>query len=221
MSFLFCHILIKIFLFSGLGNSYNQMGIDAILSPYKFMYLLYGFVYFVAAELLVCMFLPIIMPIVCWESLTTDKRKFYFFVFLLLLIMATVISYTITVREDLGKLVPRVHLRYVGPAVFLSYISMFASLKNYELNKQFKENKFTFMILSIITTLFVVVAFKGITPGSAVDQFSGMWYLAIQQKVGVLNTKIPWMRLSGLLIINRIKKNTSHLFKCFMMTGCI
>ena len=43
LSFMSCNIIMKLTMFYGLGNSYSQTGIQAIMSLYKFLYMIYAF----------------------------------------------------------------------------------------------------------------------------------------------------------------------------------
>lgn len=186
-TFIMSHMFFKLTFFSHMGNSYNQMGISAILSTYNFLYMIYGFLYYIAAILLASMIFPIIYPVMNFKKIDEKSRKMLNFLILFLLIAAATIAYTITVREDLGRIMPRLHLRYVGPAIVLLFIILFRfiQINNNEMNAKIKQN------LSVALTgvlIFICVVFKGIYSGSVVDQYSLQWYSLLQEKVGTLAT---------------------------------
>ncbi len=184
--FLLCHVITKVTIFTGLGNSYNQMGISAILDWYNFGYMFYGFLYYVAALLISVLFLPFIYPALKLKIINDITRKFYCHIILFLGNASAIIAYTIMVREELGRTVPRIHLRYVGPAIFLLIIIFFVSIQD---TSNTKENLKTrdFMIIGIVF-LFGCIVFKGVLY-AWVDQQQLNWYVFLQQEIGILKDK--------------------------------
>lgn len=183
--FFFCHFIFKVFIFSGLGNSYNVMGISAILDPYKFLYLIYGFIYYIAALLVTLFILPFLYPIIRYRTISEQSRRLFCFISIFLLGAAATIAYTITVREDLGRIIPRVHLRYVGPAFIIILLLFFESIqKQYnEIDKNRK--RMTWLFVSSVL-IFACIVFKGAISWGLVDQFSLKWYVFLQDQIGVL-----------------------------------
>ena len=59
-----CFIASKLTVFRGLGNSYNQTGMNAILSAYNIAYLFYAIFYYISAVLIASLVLPVIWPII-------------------------------------------------------------------------------------------------------------------------------------------------------------
>lgn len=184
-TFIICHILSKLVLFSGMGNSYNQMGISAILSVYNFSYMIYGFLYYIAAILLASMIFPFVYPIINLKKIDKKSCKLFCFLILFLLIASATIAYTITVREDLGKIVPRIHLRYVGPAIILLFVMFFKSIQidNEEINNNIKDK---FPVTLTFVLFFVCIILKGVDFGVSVDQYALLWYALIQKIIGKL-----------------------------------
>lgn len=186
--FFACNIVVSVVAFGGTGSSYGSaipMSIAAFFSsPYSLMYTAYGFLYFVAAILLAVMIFPIIYPIVFYRKMNEQSRNLFLFLGLYLLIGAAVIAFTITGREDLGKVVPRVHLRYVGPALVMLIPGFLHFMSNTH-RVITDRNKIVFIVIFAVCA-FLILSFKGIHRGSAVDQFSLHWYYAVQNRFGVL-----------------------------------
>ncbi|MBQ8246325.1 MAG: hypothetical protein IJZ42_04265 [Lachnospiraceae bacterium] len=184
-SFAVCYAVMKLLVFNGLGNSYNQMGISAILVSYNFIYLIYGFFYYIAAIFMVTLFFPIIYPIVNYAKLEDMSRKLFCFIGVFVVILSATVAYTITVREDLGCMVPRVHLRYVGPVIIVLFAILFKYLQNKPQEEISLYKKETGGLL-VISFIFVAAIFKGTASGSAVDQFTLGWYRFLQEEIGTL-----------------------------------
>jgi hypothetical protein len=121
-SFGLLFIVFKMTLFAGMGNSYNQMGLDALSAPQAWWYLLYSFVYTSLGALIGFYYFPVVLPYVRSNDLSEKDKILYRFVIITILIAIFVISYTISIREDLGSLAPRLHLRYLAPFVVPLFI---------------------------------------------------------------------------------------------------
>ena len=76
--FVLAHIIIKTSFFYGLGNSYDQMGIEAIMSVKKILYLMYSAIYYVAAVFISCLMLPMLVPAFVYNKLNKEMRSIYF-----------------------------------------------------------------------------------------------------------------------------------------------
>lgn len=63
-SFAVCYAAMKLTFFRGMGNSYNQQGLEAIMTPYNFMYMIYAFFYYLAGILVAGLVIPFVYPFV-------------------------------------------------------------------------------------------------------------------------------------------------------------
>ena len=170
--------------FGDMGSSYNhQTGFSAILTSYNFIYMMYGFVYYITAVFVATLFFPIVYPLINFRHLDRKIRGLFCFVILFLLVSLATVAYTITVREDLGLVVPRVHLRYVEP-VFIVLLMIFFSFERNVSENSIKDNKLNSTITVTSVLLMVLLIFKGVSLGSAVDQFSLAWYQFFQERIG-------------------------------------
>lgn len=159
-------ILLKLTLFTGLGNSYHQQSLDALAGEDKIYYLSYGTVYFLINILLMSYILPAIAPIFCFSRLSYSTKKFYIFIWILILITAAIISYTITIREDYPSLVPRVHTRYIAWITILFFI-IFVHLIEQNLIRI--NHNYSILFIFILTILFLPLLYRGIGKGSTID----------------------------------------------------
>ena len=172
--FLLCHAVLKFTVFRGFGNSYNQMGIEAILNPYNFAYMIYAFLYYIAAVLVAVLVIPVIYPIINFKNLNENVRKLYGMISLFFLVAIATIAYTISVREDLGRIIPRVHFRYLGPGFIVLMIVFICVLQYTDSKELCKKNRFSLELIMACLT-FVCVFFKGIRE-TWVDSYSLEWY---------------------------------------------
>lgn len=180
-AFAIVYLIIKLIFFWGLGNSYDQMGIEAIASPKKFGYMIYGFMYYIAAIFVACFLLPLILPAMQYSQLKDRVRETYIYNTLCLVMAIATVAYTITVREDYGDLIPRLHFRYIGPFVILAII-IFIKTLDYVKN-DFKLKK-SHIITIVITMLFTFGLFRGVTVITGVDQFTLDWVVLITDHLG-------------------------------------
>lgn len=158
-------IVFKLTLFKGMGNSYNQTSIGVLFEEGRIIYLLYGFVYYLLNILIASGFFPIVLPAVYYRYMEQNVKKLYMLLVNLAIMSATVISFTISVREDFGRVVPRTHLRYVT-YLWLPFICLLVNIVEKNTNKKLKKNWY----ILLVTSLSVIVLYKGAFDASSVDQ---------------------------------------------------
>ena len=190
ITFTFCHIAMKMMLFSGVNSSYNHTLIDiqVFFSCYKVMYLFYAFFYYLAAILTAVLIVPFVYPVAHFKSLNQGGRKLFCYIILFFLITSATISYMISVREDLGKIVPHLHMRYFGPA-FVVLLSIFLGCIQNLTSEMIQKKRRLAIEFIALTAVFVCFVFKG-GYGSAVDH-SLTWQSALSgsnlaRRIGLL-----------------------------------
>lgn len=179
-----CHVIMKLTLFYGLGNSYNQMGISAIISPYKFMYMIYSFFYYLAAILIASLVIPLVYPAVNFRHMNLNSRKLFCFVILFGLAVSATIAYTISVREDLGRITPSIHLRYYGSFFVVMIMLFFSSMENMTCENITASRRLSAEVLSgaVIYSCFM---FRGIISRTSADQYILLWQMAVEKVTGI------------------------------------
>jgi len=115
-------LIVKRALFPGAGNSYagsltgyDQIGLSALGEPGVFGYMVYSAAATFAAAILSFYVLPVLLPLFDLRRLDGKQRRLYLFVLLSLAVTAGAVAYTVSIREDLGDRVPRLHLRMLAP----------------------------------------------------------------------------------------------------------
>lgn len=108
-------VIMKLTLFSGLFNSYSQFSFDILLSPYAVLFGLYSIA--VDATYFIVGFgvFPILFVACTYRDLTREERDLALFCLVSVLVGLAVVVFTISMREDVGHVALRQHLRYVAP----------------------------------------------------------------------------------------------------------
>lgn len=128
--FLLPFALMKLTLFAGMLNSYNQSSLDILQSFYvdvfAFHALALGLVHFALGFA----FFPLVLPLVSWCHFPREHRVFLTLLALVLLVSFLTVVFTISMREDAGHVALRQHLRYVGPLLvpFAFYLVRMAAI---------------------------------------------------------------------------------------------
>ena len=128
--FLLPFALMKLTLFAGMLNSYNQSSLDILQSFYvdvfAFHALALGLVHFALGFA----FFPLVLPLVSWRHFPREHRVFLTLLALVLLVSFLTVVFTISMREDAGHVALRQHLRYVGALLvpFAFYLVRMATI---------------------------------------------------------------------------------------------
>ena len=107
-------LILKLTLFSGMGNSYNQSSVEALRSLYA---VLFGFIAIAenyTSLLIGFCIVPLLIPLLTYRTASKDDRILTALTYLALVITFLAIVYTISIREDVGYTVIRQHLRYLS-----------------------------------------------------------------------------------------------------------
>lgn len=118
VGFVLPFLVLKLTLFSGLLNSYNQTDPSVLLNPYTLLFTLYALLSDVTHFVIAFAFFPLVLPALTWPRLTRRERDLYLFCLFSFAFILLIVVYTISIREDLGHVGIRQHVRYVAP-IFL------------------------------------------------------------------------------------------------------
>lgn len=181
VSFGICFLVMKLTIFRGMGNSYNQMSIDAIASVDRFGFMLYAVLYNGLFALIAFFIFPVVLPVMRWKYFDEKEKRAFAYVLLSFLIMVFVIAYTISVREDWGKEAIRQHLRYLEPLFLLFFVCFFSALTK-QMSKQ-QIGKWI-LLLPAALSIFIVFVPDRIGIGSPVDGCMLRYYELAQNVLG-------------------------------------
>lgn len=185
VAFVICYTVVKMTFFSGLGNSYNQTGLKAIMSPYNFMYMIYAFFYYVASILVASLIIPAVFPVINFRFMNENSRKLFCYVILWGLVTSAAVVYTVAGRYNLGYVAPEISLRYYGSFFVVLLAIFFSSMQNMNSENIFRTRRFSAEILSL-AVIYICFMFNGIDRSSTVTQYILLWYLAIERVTGIL-----------------------------------
>lgn len=180
IGFLLPFVVMKLTLFSGMLNSYSQFSFDILLSPYTVLFGLYSVatdaVYFIVGFGV----FPVLYLLCTYRDLPLRYRDLAFFCLVSLAIGLAVVVFTISMREDVGHVELRQHLRYVIP-LFLPLLMLFvkqvAHLKPVRLLRNARRRAFAVALTACFCML--VVGFFGsanLSQGFDNSQFHFMRY---------------------------------------------
>lgn len=108
-------LVLKLTLFWGLGNSYSQFDVGPLLNLYSLLFGFYALaldsVYFIVGFGV----FPVLFLACTYRHLARPERDLLFFCLAALLVGLLTVVFTISMREDVGHVALRQHLRYVAP----------------------------------------------------------------------------------------------------------
>ena len=124
-AFFAAFLMLKLTVFQGMGNTYalsninvnDQITLSVLSSPGVLRYLIYSAIVLLVAAILSFYAGPLLFTLCGYGSMQEEHKKSYLFTVFSLVIMIGAIAYTISIREDLGDPVPRLHMRYITPLV--------------------------------------------------------------------------------------------------------
>lgn len=124
VGFLAPFVVLKATLFSGMGNSYNQTDPNILLSLYTWAFALYAFVTDFTYLVVGFGFFCLAFPLLGWRRFTSEQKRLLAFSLLAIGVGLLTVVYTISIREDVGHVALRQHLRYVIP-LFIPLMMLF------------------------------------------------------------------------------------------------
>lgn len=178
-------VLIKQLFFAGNINLYtNTLFGNALSGTYNIMYFLYSLIYYLLAIILAFGIFPIIYMIGFYKYLDKITQKLTIFSLVFLTGSALMIVFMITVREDLGAEIPRIHLRYI--AVFAAilmplFFKVIQTLRNVQISNICKK-RILFWLSLIMVSLFF--QFKGPGVGVSIEHSALTYYDVVREHLG-------------------------------------
>ena len=171
--------LVQNTIFKGMENTYGSQIQNVFAVKGGIRYVLYAcFIYF-ANIMISILFVPIIIPILNYNSLN-DKQKNLFYLLVFLAISSIgIVTYTWSFIENFGDEIPRTHLRYFG-YLYIPFIVLFYSIieKKEEKCKNIKKNLFHIVIVLILVIL-TIIFFKSPKNDSGLDHSVLNWVYVI------------------------------------------
>ncbi len=174
--FVLIHVILKCTIFKGLGNSYaSQIGLKEVLNIKCILYIFYAIIYYTVSCAVVLMIAPVTYLVLFRKSLDGLAIKLLRMLGVVLAVAIATIAYTISAREDLFQLCPRLHMRYLAPVLLLLLLLFILECQNTDKNA-IKELNNKFMLITVALFACALVVFRGATSNSSIDYFSFKWY---------------------------------------------
>jgi len=212
-------ILMKLTIFHGMGNTYatdthNQITLSVLTSPYVFFYLFYSFIVFFMAAVLTFYVAPVFFTLYSYSAMNEENRKIYLFTMLSFLIMIGAIAYTIYIREDLGALVPRLHMRYITPFV----IPLLIQCLNFLFSEaEIKPNKFFSKVFSVIIMVFCFALIILLPHAPEEDAFYDHFSLRSTHSIELLTIHVGAIPVNMLLMLFKLLLMVLTVYGAFLI----
>ena len=192
--------------FSGMIHTYatathNQIALAALSSPSVFLYMIYSAVVFFIAAILSFYAAPAFISLYGYGAMDENKKKLLLFASFSFLIMVGAVAYTISIREDLGELVPRLHMRFIAPFVLPLVILCLDSLFS---ETAFRNSKRFTRVFVACLAVFCVAAMILIPHGHGEDVFYDHFTLRSGLGIGALMAYIGGIPVDILLILFKL-----------------
>ncbi len=225
--FLALHAVFKLIFFKGVDSSYSNALVPSIKNSYDFFYMIKAFLIYMSAVIMaVCVF-PVVYPAIYYKRLFKECRNLFVFSLLTILIVAVTVSYTISAKEDLGSLMPKLHMRYFAPSLI---ILMAVFLRTCQENLVDKNNFVLVNSILLFVLIFIGVVFKGFI--SLPCTLS--WYKIPQKLFPTIDRGYEFVLRPYVIVINfcftvavlvlhfiKEKGGTKLFLKLFMILNCM
>ncbi len=153
-SFGICFIIAKLTIFRGMNNSYDQTSLSAIGTHYAFEYMIYAFFIHLIFLGLASFLFSIVFSLISFKNLSRIQKISFLFLIICVIINVATIAFTISVREDLGRVIPRQHLRYYAPLMIPILMIFLCSIEKNDVELSAKQKAGL-----IITSVVFIAAF--------------------------------------------------------------
>ncbi|NCC01958.1 MAG: hypothetical protein EOM34_15025 [Clostridia bacterium] len=208
--FTLCFLIFKVTLFNGMGSSYDQTSLDAILNLHNFAFMIYSFIYSLFIIGIGFYFFPLLLPAFSLRKMEKPQRNLYLLLIFSIFIGAAVIAYTISVREDLDMRSPRQHLRYLIPMFIPLLMIMLNNFR--DIKESLVKHKKIFWGFSILFSFLFIIFIEDIALGSHVDQTALKYYIYLPEFL-LKTFNIPYN--TGLILLRCAIVAVIFLF-CFL-----
>lgn len=169
------------------GNEVITTSVQRVTQSHKmFYYTFYALKMYIMGVLFAIGILPVIMPVVYLRDYDEQDRKFVLFLIINLLVAISITIFKITLREDLGTELPRLHLRYMCYMWIPLVIVFIKLIYNLSIKKVIDKKKF--IITCGVSAIYVIVF---------VFFYSGTWAKEIfdHPMMNILNNLWPEMKM--------------------------
>lgn len=121
--------LFKFVLYNGVEKYYSPVSTSIIGTHFKLEYFFYALAIHLIFVIIAWMFFSLILPAVFLKRMNEEQKISFIFFAICMLINAISISFAISTPEDLGKAIPRQHMRYYVPLVYPAFVFLLCVLE--------------------------------------------------------------------------------------------
>lgn len=199
----------------GSGSAFNHY------NYYNELYFLYGFLYYAITISVSFFIIPLIMPGIIIKKLNSVEKTLYVYEIIYLLVSIIIIVLIITVREQPGQVIPRVHLRYLTPVITILF-PLFIKAIQYYICEDPKTYKRSIIIVTVLFGSACLLFNKGAGYTTCVNENTALKYSMYLmnlispirgQGVGTLSFYPHALLINTVLIMYLIGAATSLLYR--------
>ena len=187
--FLGIYIFFKMIIFRGLKYSYSNKVIDIFNIKFGLEYMIYSIIIYISSLLVSLFFVPVLAPLLNYSKLNKKQKSLFFILSSLTTLSIIIVSYTISITENFGNEIPRIHFRYFT-YVYIPFIILFYSIieNNCEKIKNYKKSLLWVIIFFTIILFFFKIPYDGSSVDYTVLNF-------------VIDKKITLIKILSFLLI--------------------
>ncbi len=204
-TFLVIFLLVKNFAFRMEQNSW--WALESMAKSYDlshFLYGVYSFFYYLLVVTMSVFCLPMIFGVSVYTAMEEQKKRSYLFLQILNVGMSLMVSFRITAFEDYGRLSPRLHLRYFGPQIFLTLAIFLVIFLLYREKLAEEKRLKMYFRLSVLMVVVILLLFKGLYRGSAVDHYDMHWLVMTVRNYPLSTSQVFLSLYSALVVMSLV-----------------
>lgn len=167
-------------MYNSYGGAFAASASVTSSNDFAYRFMLYAFIYYIVYSVIAFYIIPVLYPLSLVKDMEEHVRKTYFFFGILFLGTIITIIYTISIREDLGNTLIRVHMRYFASLIGVILPIYGASIP---LKLEKKKRNLVWAIL-LIFTIASFFTFKGGVIGSAPESLELYYYCYLHKILG-------------------------------------
>ncbi len=168
-----CYVAVRKLLLHNMNDADYTVETAVFSSSYQCFYMVYAVLYYVLGAAMAFMVFPVFYPVLHYRKISRKTQNAYLYAVILLLGTFLVVVLKITVVEDLGKNMPRVHLRYFASMAGLFLPVFFRSVSDTEGDSAYmRKGKLVSILFCFFFWGICMLGFKGVKSGCITENLA-------------------------------------------------
>lgn len=168
-----CYVVVRKLLLHNMNDADYTVETAVFSSSYQCFYMVYAVLYYILGAAMAFMVFPVFYPALHYRKISRKTQNAYLYAVILLLGTFLVIVLKISVIEDLGKIMPRVHLRYFAAITGLLLPVFFRSVSDTEEDSGYmRKGKPVAIMFWLFFWVVCMLVFKGVKSGCITENLA-------------------------------------------------